>query len=192
MRRPRPLRPIIRGIRNIAPRKTAPPKLIEAHRLFEKGEYEKAAALFETLAEGAEARGIPQAPNLYLRSAAAWIKAENLSEAEDMIRKGLGYQIDRKKWHQLKQSTTFTVDRLRENGQREMADKISDWVDSCVPPEIKQSSVWLKPTSVPGRSQMALPSNCSNCGGPVNPKEIEWFNSANPICSFCGSIIRND
>ena len=66
-RRPfRPDKPIRFGLPR--PRKSVPPKLREAHRLFELGKLAEAAVLYEELAEGAEKKNIPQAPYLYLRS----------------------------------------------------------------------------------------------------------------------------
>ena len=190
MRRRRlPPRPLRRPLRDISPRRPIPPKLKEAHRLFEAGEYKKSAELFMELAQKAESRSIPQAPNLFLRSGAAWVKAGDIENAEKMIRKGLGLFIEHRRWMQLKRSTDATVEKLKGEGQEELAQKIGEWAESQIPREFLQE-VETRHKAVTG--QIKLPSNCANCGGPVNPKEVEWYDAVNPICAFCGSVLGNE
>lgn len=35
-----------------------------------------------------------------------------------------------------------------------------------------------------------LPSNCSNYGGPVNPKEVDCFDASTAVWNYCGSVLR--
>jgi hypothetical protein len=174
----------------MAPNRPIPPKLKEAHRLFEAGEYEKSAELFAELAEKAEARRIQQAPNLYLRSGDAWIKADDVVKAEEMIKKGLGLFVEHRRWMQLKRSAEATIEKLEVEKQDDLAKKIGEWVEARIPEEIKQQAVNRRKTTVEG--QVKLPSNCGNCGGPVNPKEVEWYDAVNPICAFCGSVLSDE
>jgi hypothetical protein len=32
-----------------------------------------------------------------------------------------------------------------------------------------------------------LLSNCGNCGGPINPKEVDWFDSSKTVCKVIRS-----
>lgn len=195
MRRRRlPRKPIRRGPLDGLPprRRPIPPKLKEAHRSFELGEYEEAAALYADLAEKAESRGIPQAPNLYLRCGAAWLKVGDLEKTEEMIKKGLGILVDRQKWFQLKKSGHMTVERLKTEGQPELAEKIETWLEEQIPDKIKESEAWHNKTYKSKAPNAKLPSNCGNCGGPVNPREVEWFDANNPVCSFCGTVLDTD
>lgn len=195
MRRRRlPRRPFRRGpLGGLPPkRRPIPPKLKEAHRLFDAGEYEQAAGLYAELAEKAEERGIPQAPNLYLRCGTAWIKVGDLEKTEEMYKKGLGILADRQKWFQLKKSGRITIERLKAEGQKDLAETIETWLEEQVPEKIKESDAWQKKIVDSKLPRAKLPSNCDNCGGPVNPKEVEWFDANNPVCSFCGTVLNTD
>ncbi|HEY60952.1 MAG TPA: hypothetical protein G4N92_09785 [Anaerolineae bacterium] len=192
MWRRRPIQPIRRPpLRR--PARRAHPKLVEAHKLFQNGDYLEAAKLFEELADKAEKNKIPQAPRLYLQAGAAWIKAEEKDKGIEIIKKGLGKFIERKKWAELKRSASAVVHRLRENGLNEQAVEIETWLEKQVPQEVKEAPVWVKATSVRGsRVSAQLPTNCPKCGGPVNPKEVDWIDTSTAACVYCGSLLRAD
>ncbi len=192
MRRRRfPRRPIRRrpGMGLPFRRRPIPPKLVEAHRLFEQGEYAQAAELYIELAEKAQTRGIPQAPNLFLRGAAALLEDGHSEEALEMVKKGLGILVARKNWRQLKKVGTITVGRLKSAGQDELAERIRVWLEEQVPDRIKQSDAWRRVAPAARSGRPKLPSTCSQCGGPVNPQEIEWYGDSTPICSYCGAVL---
>ena len=171
-------------------RRPIPPKLREAHRLFETGEYEKAAKLYADLAVKAQERGFPQAPNLFLRCGVSWLKAGDLEQAQEMTMKGLGILAVRKKWMQLKKSGALAVERMKAEGQVALAGEIESWLEAQVPEAVRGSDAWKKQVSFNNRADsVKLPSNCSKCGGPVNPKELDWVDAQNPVCAFCGVIL---
>lgn len=180
--RPRP------GMRSASGRRPIPPKLIEAHRAFELGEYHKAAELYLELAVKAQERGIPQAPNLYLRGATSLLKEGNAQEALEYLKQGLAILADRKKWIQLKRLAEIAVISLKSEGQAELAAQVQNWVDEQVPEEIKNSEVWRRmPAARAGT--LKLPATCGQCGGPVHPNEVEWYDRGNPVCSYCGAVL---
>ena len=144
--------------------------------------------MFAELAQKAESRRVPQAPNLFLRSGAAWVKAGEIENAEEMIRKGLGLFIEYRRWMQLRRSTDATVEKLKAEGQEELAQRIGEWAVSHIPQKFLQE---VETGQKAVKVQIKLPSNCANCGGPVNPKEVEWYDAVNPICAFCGSVLGN-
>ena len=110
-------------------RRPIPPKLIKAHQLFDGGEFAQAAELYLELGEKAQLRGIPQAPNLYLRAAAALVRAGNSASAANLIRKGLGILAGQEKWHQLARLGGISVQRLEREGQEEMATELQAWLE---------------------------------------------------------------
>jgi hypothetical protein len=193
MRRRLPRRPLRRRPAGLRPnRPPIPPKLIQAHKLFDAGEYGQAATLYIALAEKAEERGLPQAPNLFLRSSAALMKDGDLEKAEEMIKRGLGIYAAKQKWFQLHKAGRITIDRLTSEGQSALAGRIQSWLDKQVPEEIKQSDGWQRTTLPTGSGSVKLPSTCSQCGGPVNPKEVDWYDANNPVCSFCGTVLQRN
>ena len=66
-----------------------PPILQEANFMFDKGEYGRAAELFEHIASGAEARGGPRAPMFYLQAGRARVFANQISAGMEHLKHGL-------------------------------------------------------------------------------------------------------
>jgi len=190
-RRPprRPLRrpPLGRPMRNI------PPKLLKANRLFQNGDYQEAAKLYEELAEKEIKNQIPQAPRLLLQAGAAWIKADEKERGMKSIESGLELLAERKKWAELKRAATVAMDRIKEHGLDDKAREIEIWLEKNVPAEVRKAPVWVNATKpARGMKKAQLPTNCPRCGGPVNPKEVEWFDSSTASCIYCGSMLRGD
>ena len=179
-----------RTVRGFPPaRRPIPPQLIEAHRLFGNGEYQKAAELYLELAGKAHERGIPQAPNLYLRGAAALLKTGAPQGVIEMIQKGLGILIAGERWLQLKKAGTITLDRLKAEGQNGLAAEIKDWLEEQVPERIKGSEAWRRAAHGARSANMKLPATCGQCGGPVHPDEVDWFEGGSAVCSYCGAVL---
>ncbi|MCD6356756.1 MAG: hypothetical protein J7L66_05655 [Anaerolineaceae bacterium] len=166
-----------------------PPKLREAHQLFASGKFQEAAELYLMLAEKASVRSIPQTPNLYLRAAAALIKAEDYDKAKVILIKGFEWLLKRKKWVQIKKSFDVAIARMRDNNNKELAEFLQAWINKNIPDEVKRSASWIGAGTM-RKESLHLPSNCSNCGGPVNPKEVEWYDATTAICSYCGCVIN--
>lgn len=190
MRRRRPIRPLRRrmsGMRKPAP---IPPKLREAHKLFSAGEYQKAADLYIMLADEGIKRNIPQSPNLYFRASAALTKIEKIDEAKTALVKGLTWLREKKKWGKLKRSSDFIINKLSDDNLQELVDFLQEWILVNVPDDVRESNSWLNVKSQKDHS-FHLPSNCGNCGGPVNPKIVGWFDATTAVCNYCGCVIRN-
>ena len=185
----RPIRPRP-GMRPGAGRRPIPPKLHEAHRSFEMGDYQRAAELYLELAEKALVNGLPQAPNLFLRGAAALLKAGDSDHAMEVLKRGLGILVDRKKWGQLKKAAQLTMKRLIAEGQEDLAAQVQDWVEGQVPEEIKRSEMWRMTASHSQSGKSKLPATCGQCGGPADPNEVEWFGRGQASCSYCGAVLE--
>jgi hypothetical protein len=166
---------------------TVDPKLIEANRLFENGKFAEAAAIYADLAENALIKNIPQTPHLYLMAGTAQMKAGEIKNAISMFKRGLGIIIERKKWGHLHKASENTILRMKSNGFTKQAVELQTWLDEQVPNDVKALTIWNKKTS--GFSQKKeLPTHCPACGGPVNPKELEWIGS-NTNCNYCGTLL---
>jgi hypothetical protein len=176
-------------MRDFRHRPQVPPKLKEAHRLFASGEYQKAADLYILLGDKAVERNLPQASNLYFRAFFAFLKIEKDQEAEKLLIKGFSWLKERKKWKRLRRSIDITKNKLIEENKPDYVAFVNEWISENVPSNVQNSTAWTEAPVMP-QQKCSLPSNCGNCGGPVNPKEVEWFNATTAICSFCGCIIR--
>lgn len=64
-------------------------RLRHAHDLMHSGNYNEAAQQYQALAEGAEKRQLPQAPQLFLQAGRAWFEAEDSKAGLASIQTGL-------------------------------------------------------------------------------------------------------
>ncbi|BBB48513.1 hypothetical protein [Pelolinea submarina] len=193
MRRDRfPGRPIRRPIRGLAARRPVPPKLREANQLYSTGDYEKAAGLYVQMAQRAEQNRLPQAANLYMRAGISYLKYGDLAQTQALLQKSFQYCIDRKRWPQLQRILKVASAELDAAGQTDLKSDLYTWAHTQLLdanqtfPDIRDKA------NEPSTQAVALPAHCPNCGGPVQPNEVEWYDSENPICAFCGSILKND
>lgn len=193
MRRRRlPRRPVGKEFQDIPRVRYVSPRIRAAHQLFKNGDYTEAAKLFQDIAEKAEARGILQAPYLYLRSGAAYLETGNRIKTEEMIKKSWGLLMLQNRWRRLEISIATTTKNLQQAGQGDLAEKLNKWVDEQIPQDIRLEAIKLLNLNNSADPHPKLPSKCPDCGGPVQPDEIEWYDADNPVCSYCGSVLRND
>ena len=192
MRRRRfPGRPIRRSIRGLSPRRPVPPKLREANQLYAADDFEKAVLLYLELAERAEMKDLPQAANLYLHAAISSLKNADLERTETLLKRSFAYCVRKRRWPQLERVMNAASMELDAAGQGTLKAELFAWVQDQNPDEAK---IQLPQTAGGAAASQAaqLPVHCQNCGGPVQPQEVEWYDSENPICAFCGSILRNE
>src|SRR5688572_27263720 len=81
-----------------------PPILQEANFVFDKGEYGRAAELFEQIAEKAGARGGQRAPLFYLQAGRARILAGQTFLGMPSLKRGLELLAEREKFQRLHQA----------------------------------------------------------------------------------------
>ncbi len=167
------------------------PRLIEAHHLFEIGNYEQAAKLFEELAYYAEEHQKIQSPFLYLQAGSVWIKTSKIEQGIENIKKGLSILIERQKWGQLKRISNAILTRLKNNGLGVQANELNTWLSQQIPGEIKQLPLW-KNDKFGLIMKTRLPSHCPSCGGPVNLNEIDLSNANLTNCAYCGNILTSE
>jgi hypothetical protein len=187
-----PGRPLRRPIRELANHRPVPPKLREANQLYEEGNYGQAAGLYAEIAQRAEQNELPQAANLNLRAGISYLRFGELAKAQALLRKSFQYCIDHKRWPQLQRVLKVAMTELDAAGQADLKSDLYDWVHAQLTGTEQKIFDTTDFTEEPSHRDVALPAHCPNCGGPVQPNEVEWYDSENPICAFCGSILRND
>ncbi len=160
--------------------------LQRAHRSMENGNYANAAEIFERLARAAHDRGIlRQAPRLYLQAGRANVLAGNTEKGSDLLRQGLNIFADSQRWGHLHKTGERVVEELEQWGHPEIAKEFEQWIKDTLPemPEAYQPSE--KAVSRP-----QLPIHCPSCGGPIRADEVEWLDTSNAECPYCGSGVR--
>ncbi|MEW6083169.1 MAG: hypothetical protein AB1607_01115 [Chloroflexota bacterium] len=161
-----------------------PPILQEANLAFDKGEFGRAAELFERIAEGADARGGPRAPLFHLQAGRARIYAGQTALGMPSLKRGLSLLVQRKQYQRLLKTKTRVIDELKARGLANEATEIEAWLNT-VAPSSSEFETQLPPSKKP-----ILPTHCPQCGAAVRPDEVEWLDEVTAECGYCGSPVR--
>jgi hypothetical protein len=163
-----------------------PPVLQEANFVFDKGEYGRAAQLFERIAQTADARGGRRAPLFHLQAGRARILAGQTSLGLPSIRRGLELLAQHRQFARLHKTGRRVVAELNERGLQNEAAEIETWLKSVLP-----STSYVDSIGGPSKRPV-LPTHCSSCGAAVRPDEVEWPDDAIAECAYCGSPLRDE
>jgi hypothetical protein len=169
--------------RGFAP--NVPPILQEANLAFDKGEFGRAAELFEQIAQGADARGGPRAPMFHLQAGRARILAGQTSLGMPSLKRGLELLAQRKQFSRLHSAGQRVSAELQERGLTKEATEIETLLSSALP----SMPVTEKP--VPAR-RPSLPTHCPQCGAAMRPDEVDWMDESTAECAYCGSPVREE
>ena len=170
--------------RGFAP--NVPPILQEANLAFDKGEFGRAAELFEQIAQAADARGGPRAPLFHLQAGRARIYAGQISLGMPSLKRGLEL-LDQQKLHlRLYQASQRVISELKERGLTKEAAEIETSMHPALPP-VPAIDSQPAPAKRP-----VLPTHCPQCGAALRPDEVEWLDESTAECAYCGSPFREE
>jgi len=163
-----------------------PPVLQEANFVFSKGEYGRAAELFERIAQAADARGGPRAPLFHLQAGRARILAGQTSLGMPSLKRGLELLAQRGRFPRLHKAGRRVVAELNEHGLQNEAAEIETWLKSVLPsmPSFDSPERLSK--------KPVLPTHCPSCGAAVRADEVEWLDDVTAECAYCGSPVREE
>jgi len=160
-----------------------PPVLQEANMAFEKGEYGRAAEMFERIARAADARGGLRAPLFHLQAGRARVYAGQTDLGMPSLKRGLELLADNKQFQRLHQAGIRTVTELKERGLGSAATEIESLLSTILPEAF---------SAEPAKKHPALPTHCPSCGAPLRFDEVEWLDEATAECGYCGSPARDE
>ena len=160
------------------------PILQEANFVFEKGEYGRAAELFERIAQTADARGGRRAPLFHLQAGRARILAGQTSLGMPSLRRGLELLAQRRQFPRLRGAGRRVIAELNAHGLQSEASEMETWLKSVLP-SMPSSEMSERPSKKP-----ALPTHCPSCGAAVQPDEVEWLDEVTGECAYCRSPLR--
>ena len=161
-----------------------PPVLQEANFVFDKGEYGRAAELFEQIAQVADARGGPRAPLFHLQAGRSRILAGQASLGMPSLKRGLEILSQRKQFPQLEKAGSRVMAELNEQGLKNEAADIEMWLKSII-----LLSPAFDADGVPAKRPV-LPTHCASCGAGLRPDEVEWLDDFTAECAYCGNPVR--
>ena len=161
-----------------------PPILQEANLAFDKGEYGRAAQLFERIAEGADARGGPRAPLLLLKAGRARLLAGQVGLGMPSFKRALEVLAERKQYQRLYNASLRLVAELNDHGLK------SEAVDIEILLKINLPSAHPLEAKEEPTQKTTLPTHCPSCGAALRPDEVEWLDEFTAECGYCGSPVR--
>jgi len=159
-----------------------PPVLQEANFNFDKGEYGRAAELFERIALSADGRDGPRAPIFHLQAGRARILAGQVKLGMPSLKRGLELFARRGQSQRLHQAGARVVGELTARGLLEEAAEIESFLKGASPSMPAAESRTAKRT--------ILPTRCPSCGAAMRPDEVEWLDDVTAECAYCGSPVR--
>jgi hypothetical protein len=159
-----------------------PPILQEANFVFDKGEYGRAAELFENIAQAADGRGGPRAPIYYLQAGRARVLAGQAQLGIPSLKRGLELLAQRGKLQRFHQAGDRVLTEINSHGLKSEAAEMESWIRKLAPP--------LPSFEVPKPDRPALPTHCPSCGAALKHDEVEWLDELTAECAYCGSPVR--
>ena len=158
-------------------------ELMRAHQLYVSGQFDEAGAIFERLAEIADARNGPRAPRFYLEAGRCWMHTNRIEEAMQLLEQGHRLAIQKGRTDLLQRLCPSLQAELVQLGWTAQALQVASWMEGLPP---------IKPNPAAGlyQNRPALPLKCPSCGASVNPKEVHWLDQVTAECDFCGSSMR--
>jgi hypothetical protein len=163
-----------------------PPILQEANLAFEKGEFGRAAQLFEQIARTADARSGPRAPLFHLQAGRARILAGQSSLGMPSLKRGLELLAGQRRFLRLQRAGRHLIAELSVRGLRNEAAEIESWLNPFSPsmPVMDENETPMK--------RPVLPTHCPSCGAAMRPDEVEWLDEVSAECAYCGSPVREE
>ena len=161
-----------------------PPVLQEANFVFGKGDYGRAAELFERIAQTADARSGGRAPLFHLQAGRARILAGQTSLGMPSLKRGLELLAQRRQFPRLHKAGRRVVAELNEHGLQNEAAEIETWLNSVLP-DMPSFDSPERPSK-----NAVLPTHCPSCGAAVRSDEVELLDDVTAECGYCGSPIR--
>jgi len=163
-----------------------PPVLQEANFVFDKGEYGRAAELFENIAKTADARGGPRAPLFHLQAGRARVFAGQTKLGIPSLKRGLELFAQRGQLHKLHQAGSRVLSELSARGLTAETDEIESFLRQLSP-----SGPGIETPSAPAK-RAVLPTHCPSCGAALRSDEVEWLDDVTAECAYCGSPVREE
>jgi hypothetical protein len=165
-----------------------PPVLQEANFTFDKGEYGRAAQLYERLAQAADDRGGPRAPIFHLQAGRSRIYAGQTALGMPSLKRGLELLSQRGQYQKLQNMGSRIVMELNERGLTKEAAEI----EAMLKGGVSISSMPVMETSPAQAKKPILPTHCPSCGAVLKPDEVEWLDNVTAECAYCGSPVREE
>jgi hypothetical protein len=158
----------------------------------EAGDFARAAQIYGAECDKARDRGQPgAAAKLALQAARAHLQANDVAAALDRGKQALRLMTRSGRLGRVPIVLNRMVDQLREKGYETEADQLKAEVEA----KLAEAGISLEEAAQQAAGPTAerrgqLPGKCTACAGPLNPNDMEWYDSHTAECPYCGSVIK--
>jgi hypothetical protein len=159
-----------------------------AHQLYDQGDYLQAGAIYQELAQAAEATGRRQAaPFLFFQAARCQMRIQQTDQGAKLAHHGLEILVSDGRWEAVHRVTPQLIDDFEQYGLPDYAQKIRQWYAQIVAHHPRQAD---SPLASSGSPVISLPTHCEGCGAPLRPAEVQRLDAHTVECAYCGSPIK--
>ncbi len=162
-------------------RRVALNQLRLANRYFDEGKWHEAAEVYESLANAAEKRGMPQTPQLYLRAGRSWLQHGDHEAGIKLLKHAVRSFPQFGQTGRLYHIRPRLVDGLNQLGFEREAVELNQLIHGLLDqsPPITTSAF---------DRQGRFPAKCVSCGATLRPDEMEFLDPQTGVCGYCGSV----
>ena len=165
-------------------------RLNEAQRLFERGQYDEAAQIFERLADAAAQRGmLDKGADLLARAGQCHLEAGRVEQAIALGRRSLELLARAGLRGKVETRRSQIIQALERKGYHREAAALQGEMDTAPERRPMGRQPGSFPPVEPSRPKPQLPANCPHCGAPVNLNEVTWAGADRAECVYCGRMI---
>jgi hypothetical protein len=177
------------GLRRRRPINKTNFRLRQAHQLMEAGQYLRAAAIFDEMAQGALRLQIPRAPFLFIQAGRGYILGGDPAKGYKLIIQGLDLLAQSARWVDLQRISQRVIDEFDERGFDKESQAVKDWLTDL---RKKYPEILKTKTALNSKEHPILPTHCPQCGGTLDPRTVNWLDDMTAECLYCGSSVRAD
>lgn len=169
-------------------------RLEKAQRLFEAGQFDEAAHIFQRLAVGAVQRGmLDRGSDLFARAAQCHLELGHVEQAIVLSKRSLRLLGRAGQMGKVQTRWPKMVEALAQKGYRDEAMALQQEIEAFLSGRPLPGPVGRRPGHLapggPARLRAQLPASCPHCGGPVNLNEVTWAGPDRAECAYCSGII---
>ncbi|NOZ06988.1 MAG: hypothetical protein GXP41_11675 [Chloroflexi bacterium] len=165
--------------------------LAQAHVLMAEGQFVAAAQAFARLSDEVKEEGLPgRAANLALQAARAYLAADSVEAAVQWATTGIGLFVRGGRAGRVNVVLPKITSALRNKGHEAEAVQVEQEAKRLLD-ELGLSLDELGPRGPQmAETRGTLPAQCTSCGAPLVPHDVEWHDNRTAECPYCGSILK--
>jgi hypothetical protein len=178
------------------PEVEVPPLLLEANRAFESHAYDRAASLFEQLAEQMARQAPRREPQILIQAGRSHLLAGSLERGMTLVMRALALLAGQQRWDELRRKGPRLAQFMQKRSLADQARQVKEWLQGqrVTGDEARGPAVFDLNTITPKTGALRsvrLPSHCPACGAPMDAREVEWADVSTAECAYCGAMVRS-